>query len=389
MMNENDVINTLQQDIVIPAIVQEKAALAFSRIQSERTDKTMQKKSRKWKTIWLPVAAAILALGTTVCAAVYIRWSKGLESQLQVTEEQKQVLEEEHVAAPILNSVTEQGITVTALQTIVDNRFAYLAFQVDGYHVEDGVQPDFEYATVKIDGGDDYDMLMGHFFDGLQLDEHGNFTYTDGSAALENADGRVIEKYADANGSMEYVMLLMAPGQDDSFIGKSLHLEFRNLGTLSKAEFTPDIDATWAFDLTLQGSDKVKTCELSEVLGDSSATVIDAEISPISLSVSYDMPLRMQEIDAVGEDGETIKSSTFIEAPRLTGVRLKDGTLLTQLTGGGFEGYPDGSKQIYQVSYATASVIEPDQVDALLFIKSYPDGDTPLAEENLYIVPVE
>lgn len=389
MMKDNKVIDKLQQDIVIPAIVQEKADLAFSRIQSERTDKTMHQRNRKWKTIWLPIAAAVLALGTTVCAAVYFQWSKGLESQLQVTEEQKQILEETHVAAPVSNSVTEQGITVTALQTIVDRRFAYLAFQVDGYDAEAGVQPAFENTILEIDGRYDYDMLMAHFFNGLHLDEHGNFTYSDGSIAKENEDGSVIEKYADESGSMEYMILLMVPDQKDSFIGKPLHIELQNLGTVSKAEFTPDINATWSFDFTLQGSDKVRTCELSEILGDSGATVVEAEISPISLHVSYDMPLQTKEIDGVDESGDAIKSSTFVEAPQLTGVRLKDGTLLTHLTNGGSEGYPDDSKQIYQASYATTSVIEPEQVDALLFIKSYPEGNTPLTEENLYIVPIK
>ena len=67
------------------------------------------------------------------------------------------------------------------------------------------------------------------------------------------------------------------------------------------------------FDFTLQGSDKVRTCKLSETLGDSGATVIEAEISPISLHVTYDMPLQMTEIDGVDENGQAIKSSTFVE----------------------------------------------------------------------------
>lgn len=388
-MSEKDLIAKLQQNIAIPDIVQESANDTLQQIQSERIYKTMHNTSRKWKTIWLPIAAAVLALGTTVCAAVYVQWSTGLETRLQITEEQKQTLEETQIAAPVNDSVTEQNITVTAMQTIVDSHFAYLAFQVDGYTAEKGVQPDFEYMTIKIDGGDEYNLLMGSFFDGLQLDDHGNFTYLDGSPAEEAANGSVIGRYIDENGSMEYTMLLMTADDKDSFIGKSLHLELHNLGTVYKAAFTPDIDATWTFDFTLQGSDKVRTCKLSETLGDSGATVIEAEISPISLHVTYAMPLQMTDIDGVDENGQAIKSSTFVEAPYLTGVRLKDGTLMTGLTGGGSEGYPNGNQELYQAIFATRSIIEPEQVDALLFIKSYPEDDTPLAEENLYIVPIE
>lgn len=388
-MSEKDIIIKLQQNIAIPDIVQEKATLTLQQIQSERTHKTMQKGNRKWKTIWLPIAAAVLVLGTTVCAAVYAQWSKGLETRLQITEEQKETLEETQVAAPVNDSVTEQNITVTAMQTIVDSHFAYLAFKVDGYNVAEGVQPDFESMTIEIGGNNEYNLLMGHFFDGLQLDNSGNFTYLDGSPAKETANGSIIGRYMDESGSMEYTMLLMTVNDEDSFVGKPLHLELHNLGTVDKAVFTPDISATWAFDFTLQGSNQIRACKLSEALGGSGATVTHAEISPISLYVTYDMPLQMTEIDGVDENGKAINSSTFVEAPHLTGVRLKDGTLLTGITDGGSEGYSDDSTELYQAVFATRSIIEPEQVDALLFIKSYPKGNTPLTEDNLYIVPVE
>lgn len=388
-MNEKDIIAKLQQNTAIPDIVREKTDLVFQQIQSERTHKTMKNTNRRWKTVWLPIAAAVLALGTTVCAAVYVQWSKGLETQLEINEEQKEMLIEEQVAAPVYNSVTENDITVTALQTIVADRFAYLAFKVDGYTAEDGIQPDFEYMTLTIDGRDDYNLLMGHFFDGLQMDENKNFFYMDGSPAKETDEGSIIGKYMDENGSMEYMMLLMTPYESDSFIGKSLHLELHNLGSVDKAAFTPDINASWTFDFTLQGSDKIRTCKLSEALGDSGATVIEAEISPISLHVIYDMPLQETTIDGIDANGQAIKSTTFVEAPHLTGVRLKDGTLMTSLTSGGGEGYSDSNDELYNATFATSSIIEPDQVDALLFIKSYPTDDTPLTEENLYIVPVE
>lgn len=388
MKRENDVINQLQQDIVIPAIVQEKANLALQQIQSGNKHKTMKNKKRKWKTIWLPIAAAILAFGTTVCAAVYVQWSKGLETQLQLTEVQKQTLEETQIAAPVNNSVTEQGITVTAMQSIVDSRFVHLAFRIDGYEAEEGIEPGFEHVDIEIDGNHEFSLLGGGFFNGLQLKNH-QFTYLDGTPAKERADGSIIERYADENGSMEYTMLLMTSDESLSFIGKPLHLEFHNLGTVNKAAYTPDINATWTFDFTLQGSGQVRTCELSETLDDSGATVIEAEISPISLSVTYDMPLRSETIDGINENGETIQSTTFVEAPKLTGVRLKDGTLLTGITNGGSEGYSENDEQQYKAAYATNSVIEPSQVDALLFIRTVPTEDVPLTEDDLYIVPVE
>lgn len=410
MMRERMPIDQLRQDIEIPDIVRERANLAFQQIQAEGAQMTMRdertrnrsgmnevgKEKRgsgktghgKWKAAWIP-AAAVLVLGSSVCAAAYMQWSRGLETNLQATQQQKQMLEEQQVATSLHDSATEKGITVTAMQTIIDSRFAYLAFQVEGYHVEEGVQPAFEHMNIEIGGDQDCNLLMGHFFNGLRLDENGKFTYVDGSPAKENTNGSIIGKYMDENGTMEYTMLLAKTDEPGYFAGKPIHLEFCNLGTVDKAAFTPDIDATWTFDFILQGSDKVRACSLSEKLGDSGATVVAAEISPISLYVAYDMPLQMKAIDGVNEYGQVIQSTTFVEAPRLTGVRLKDGTLLTGITHGGSEGYMGGDESLYQAAFATGSIIDPEQVNALLFVKSEPEGKNALTEENLYIVPIQ
>lgn len=413
MMRKRMPIDRLRQDIEIPDIVWERANLAFQQIQAEGAQMTMKDERKRnisgmngvgknesekrgigkrghgrWKAAWIPAAAA-LVLGSSVCAAAYMQWSRGLETNLQATEQQKHMLEEQRITTLLHDSATEKGITVTAMQTIIDSRFAYLAFQVEGYQVEEGVQPDFEYMNIEVGGNRDGDLLMGHFFNGLRLDENGKFTYVDGSPAKENASGGIIGKYMDENGIMEYTMLLAKTDEPGYFAGKPIHLEFCNLGTVDKAAFTPDINATWTFDFILQGSDKVRACSLSEKLGDSGATVVAAEISPISLYVAYDMPLRMKAIDGVNEYGQAIQSTTFVEAPRLTGVRLKDGTLLTGIAHGGSEGYMGGDESLYQVAFATDSIIDPEQVDALLFVKSEPEGQNALTEENLYIVPIQ
>ena len=49
-------------------------------------------------------------------------------------------------------SVTDAGITVSAQQSITDNYYTYLSFKVEGYHLEDGKQPDFENVFVTVDG---------------------------------------------------------------------------------------------------------------------------------------------------------------------------------------------------------------------------------------------
>lgn len=434
-MREKDIMEKMRSEVVIPDVVQERADLAFEKIRqkegkkvvkmgseqrnsekmgsgqrnSEKRNSVKRKTGRgKRKAFWPAVAVAAFALGTmTVCAA-YLHWSKGLEAELNATDEQKRLLEEEQYTAPLNSegssnrgdggqsgengssgdgsnsissgSVTAEGVTITPLQSIVDSRFAWLSFKVEGYEIEEGKEPCFQHTTVIVDDNIDASIsYYGNFYNGIHVDENGKPAYEDGSPADE-------EIFVNADGSMEYIIMIDAT-QYGGLVGKNIHVDFTDLGTVYKASYTPDLEAVWSFDFTMKGSDKVRTLDLSEPLGDSGATVIYAEISPISIYVNYDFPLQEEAIEGVNENGEPITSTTFVEAPPITGVRLKDGTLLPYLTDGGVEGYLDESHEVYTCSYAFAGIVDTDQIDALLFRKGWPE-EGGLTEADLYIVPI-
>lgn len=410
-MREKEIVDRMQQDIVIPDIVQIKADDAFRKIQKENNKVVrMHTHKRKWKTVWVAVAAAVLVLGTTVCAAAYIHWSRGLKAEFQMTPEEKQLLEKENYMSPIIDSaeesaegstvtegaiqagVTAGGVTVTPLEMIVDDRFAWLSFKVEGYDLEEGKEPCFDTASVVLDGDEEAIVnYCSHFYNGLYFDGSG-FYYENGTSA-EDANGNIIEKYTDETGCMEYIILIDGTQYKKGLVGSSAHVTFQDLGTVYKAGFFPDLDAKWEFDFELKGADEVRKVTLSETLGESGATVSYAEISPISLYVQYDFPMREEAIEGVNEKGETFTTTTFVEAPDLTGVRLKDGTYLPYITEGGVIGYLDGNENVYVVSHATSRVLDTKQVDALLFLKASPEtaynGEAEWIEENMYIVPIE
>lgn len=392
-MKKEHAVETLQRDIVIPDIVQQRADLVFEQIKSgkrENGGKVMRYSGKAVrKGIWAAAAAAVLVLGTVACAA-YMHWSRGMEEKFNVTQEQKAYLEESQVTMPMNDSVTQEGITVTLQQSIADAHYVHLSFRVDGYHAGEGIQPDFEYVVTTVDG-EHPSSVGGRFFDNLHLDNNGNFTYTDGTPARETAEGSIIGKYINDDGSMEYIMTLMTNRLDDSFIGKPIHIEFQNLGTVSKAAYTPDIDATWTFDFTLEASEQIRTVELSQPLGDSGATVTKAELSPISFYIEYYFPLQLVAIDGEDQDGNAIQSTTFAEAPRLTGVLLKDGTKLTGIAQSGSTGYNSDDTDTYVLYCGTDHIINPAEVDALLFIKAEAESQQEyidMPEEKLYIVPL-
>lgn len=116
-------IKILQQDIAIPAVVQNKADIALRRIEGKSRETVVHMGSGFRKGIWA-AAAALVTLGTVACAAAVIHWSSGMEAKLNVTQEQKAFLEKQGITTSVGKSVSREGVTITAQQSIVDARFA-------------------------------------------------------------------------------------------------------------------------------------------------------------------------------------------------------------------------------------------------------------------------
>lgn len=326
---------------------------------------------------------------------------------MQADENQLADLEAEQMLSVSGTSVTDQGVTITSEESIVDNHYAYLVFKVEGYTLEEGAQPEFTNVDVSAADGEDL-YLDGsgatacNFYNGLIVGENGRAVNADGSEIKTDADGNFLLQYVQDDGSLEYCITLYST-EEGAFIGRELHIEFQGLGAYienSEEEIRTDIGGTWSFDLTLAGSANTTTFDLDAELGDSDATVIQAILSPLSATIYYEFPYSKYTVETVEPDGTTRTTSLFDEAPAFLGFRMKDGTDIRYLTGGGSSGYENGGNDaengemiIYHVIQGYGRVIDVDEIESLLFLKSYPeeseDGETTLTDENLYIVPLQ
>lgn len=374
-MKKNKAMYTLQQDIKIPDIVETKADQTFARIQAEaKTGKekiiVYDKKIRSPKKKYAVLAmTAVLAVGTVSVYVAYINWSQGLKEELQITQEQQESLQENGMAAFADASVTDAGITVSALQSITDNYYTYLSFKVEGYHLEDGKQPDFENVSVTVDGKQDFSSGSS-FYSGIVSDNDGMAVYADGSALETTEDGKIIEHYVMDDGSMEYHMVLAKGDEKGYFIGKKLHVEFENLGTVAKAEYFSDITGKWELDMTLGGADTSTIIQTGEQLGDTGLTLTSVELSPISIRAAYDGTAVDQEA----------------EIPMITGLVFKDGTRIEGIYGGPGSEVTEGSQHI--TSFALDRVIDPDQVVAVLIPKNL-EGSAEGQDTDYYQVAIQ
>ena len=389
-MKKNDTIYTLQQNIEIPDIVTEKANMAFEQIRkdaSSSSDKivTYQKSVKKSRKKYVIAALiATMTVGAVSAYAAYTNWSHGMKEELRISEEQQKNLEANGMAAFSDASVTDAGVTVTAQQSITDNYYTYLSFKVEGYSVEKGVQPDFETISVTADGQDV--SWGGRFYDGMISGNDGMFVNADGSEPETEADGSMIENYMMDDGSLEYHMILKSH-EKGFFTGKQLHVELENLGTVAKAQYFPDIEGNWILDMTLGGADTARYIETCEKLGDTETIVTGVELSPVSMRVTYDFPKtepRMEEFE--DENGEIQTIAWPAQPPFAFGIRLKDGTVMKYISAGSEStGYTSEEGQEYVVSFPLDRVIDPDQVEAVLFREYDEESD----EHLTYEVPLK
>lgn len=384
-MNKADTIKTLQMEVEIPDVVLKKANQTLDEICQKNTKVIVRKKISK-KKIAIIIIAAVLILATLGVAAAYLGWSKSFSEGFRVTEEQKTQLEESDMTTVMSQSCTDQGITVTTVQSLTDNYYTHIALKVEGYELEDGKHPDFETLKVTVDGNEDI-MVGRGFYDGLISDADGYFVYADGTP-IDYNEG-IIGHYIQEDGSLEY-QITLKNHEKGYFINKPIHLELNNIGTLSKAEYYNEITGTWSFDWDLQGSEDMKECTLNVPLGDTDATVVKAEITPISLRAEYEFPRRKKTVIALDENGEEISLLWDADPPALTGIKMKDGTLYPFISmGADCTGYESEDSDIYTMTLPIDRIIDVDQVESLLFLNTYAEEGETTTEDNFYVVPIE
>lgn len=307
------------------------------------------------------VVALILALGVTAYA-VYIHWSRGMEQQFLRGELQKKEEEMRRAYQSGLSdtsqavSATANGVTISVEQTIIDRDTAHIALRIDGFTLPEGQVPDIGGWSLSFDG-EHAPNMTGGFVEGRDANDKLIFTAPDGS--------------------LEFDFTAKAGGKWESFAGKEIRVVIDSLGTGNKAQYQAVVEGPWELIWTPSSNDELLTVQPDAALGDTGIKLISAEISPISAKVTMQLP-------ELWEGYETLEEFDL----QLVGVRLKDGTTLTNIFGPPTQvGYADIDSLILEMDYSSHQILEPDQVDALIFASNFPWART-LTDNELIIVPI-
>lgn len=244
----------------------------------------------------------------------------------------EQIAEEGH------QEVTDNGVTIRAVQTIQDSRCFYALFEVI---VEDG---------------------------NILLNEENNMEFSMNFKGKENPFGYFGSGFvADAEQEVTSRRYYELFGNRTEESGEELDMEIHFTGiqgTAEKGMAGPGIlSGKWDFSLSLHPADTVVYEPDREYrIGGCPVTVRRVELSPLSVKMVFDGAgvRALEEKEGISLDGLDTLSSLYINA-----VRYQDGALVEEDGWNGMEEGFDGEGN-YVRSARFSAVIDPDQAAALL-----------------------
>ena len=368
----------LQEDVELPEVVLSKANHALEMIRQEETEnmaadnqKNSKKNTRRIKSqVAAATAVCVLAAGgVSAVAAIHHNWGRGMSGNIQATDTEQQKLTDDGVAVVYPEKeeyenlkITNNGVTIAPNTVIVDAQFAYLSFTISGYEVAEGEEPGFEDVNIT---SDDMGINMsGGMYDGIVSNEEGAPVYEDGSELQFTDSGDIVSHYYDENGNLEYFIQAHIAEAGDTMLGKTVKVDFKNLGSLYKTEFTDGVEGDWNFEITLPSVSSAKEFDVNKAIDGTSFTLTKLEISPVSLNATYTT------------DNAPEANQDDLGVPCVKGVVLKDGSRLPYLTDGGSIGYTDDSKTEAYNILGYDRVIDVDNVKALIISPTGNTSDT-------------
>ena len=345
---------------------------------------------RKTMAILLAAALAVMML---TGAAVYTRWSQSAENRYKPTQQIKEQAEKSGLSVMLeetkgsenpneVLSVTDQGITITAVQTIVDKYGAELTFRIEGFELPEDRAPAV-WPTVTIDGDQFfYSAQGGAFYDGTTRNEDGEWVYVSSGEPVKSRNDEfhsVIFDYVADDGSLEYTHHISFNETDGRYFGKEMEVKFSYVGVATEKTAPEErlVEGDWTLRWILTGTSDCITIAPNTKIGDSDVILLDAEIGQKTIRARY-------KVDDYWEGWNELV--TLPQA--VCGVRMKDGSQhFCYATTTGFE---DQENMIYFTeSNMFDAILDVSQVDSLLFHKGWEkDADGKPTIETFYYIPV-
>ena len=354
--------------------------------------KETQPRKRSSRKLMIVAMAAVMLMATLTGAAVFTRWSKTAQNRYNPSEDIKEQAEKSGLSVMLeetkgeentneVLSVTDQGITITAVQTIVDNYHAEIIFRIEGFELPEDKLPHV-WPVVSIDGDKHFGGgQSGWFYDGLTTNENGETVYASNGLPVQSDDeGCLILDMVADDGSLEYTHYISFAETDGRYIGKEIVCSFQSVDFQSHEKAgmpIPQVEGNWELKWTLRGTSDSITLTPNCKIGDSDVVLLDVEIGQKTICARYQLKEYWEGWDELAEFPQ-----------RVLGVRMKDGS--EYRCGAGTSGFEDEEQMLYFTENDMSdAILDISQVESLMFHKEWvKDTDGKTIGQTYYYIPV-
>lgn len=346
---------------------QQKAAMAQGLI-AQMEEHTMKKKNLSSRKLVLIAAAAALLIVTLTGAAAFTRWSKNAQNRYNPSEDVKQQAENSGLSVMLENkqednavlSATSNGVTITAVQTLVDNFQAEITFRIEGIELTEDQIPG-TWPVITIDGTEDfYTMQTGEFYHGTTWNEAGEWVYVSTGEPVQYRNDEfqtAIMDYVADDGSLEYTHHITFDEADGRWLDKEIVVSFRSINVQSDnaGKDIPLVEGNWELRWTLTGTEDSITVTPNAEIGSSGVVLLEAVIGQKTVKARYQLSEDWEGWDELVEMPQSVQ-----------GVRMTDGS--EYRCGGGTGGFEDREKMIYFTQFDIYDgILDISQVESLFF----------------------
>lgn len=290
-MNNND------WNKVFPEVPQIFHETVQRTLDTQIINKTGRKKSMK-KRFLIVLAAVIAVFSVTAAAAHIIQWNSKLAQRFEANEQQQNRLVSNGAMADVNQTVTENGVTISAVQTLGDKNGVYVLFDIKAP----------EGIVLTKDGSG---ISMAVDIEGVHNVSNSSQWMLDSEKPVSSSGG--------ANEC--YYELWLNNSAGENWNGKTITVEFTDLRDLNKG---PDnniiVPGKWRLSWTLSYSEHIQTFDINKTyeVNGNEVLVKSVSLSPLTMTL---------ELDGSGLD-QLVANSDLKEAGNLCTLSLlkKDGT---------------------------------------------------------------
>ena len=298
----------------------------------------LHRPTRKYK--WLAIASLFITSTVFASSIALFNWDEFIAHTYQVSEVQQETLIMQGYTEQLNVVESENGVTIKPYQMLKDTN---------------GVE-----IYMEVTGPDHMALEKPFLFQDIQVAIKGQEEMSWSATTKKREED-------DAQKALFILSISDIQPKDDKPL--QLDISLKNLSAYNQFKERTVIEGEWAFSLPLQLPDTlVKTYEVNQTLEVEGYPITLKQVSftPFTYTLEYDL----KQVNALEDYFDTLPANEYGGRPAMDGaleissIQLKDGTVISDFTGGGSMG-PEPEHASYCIALDFGRVIDVEAIESI------------------------